>query len=142
MDEGPATEIRAGGLYSLSTVAGDLIFVAGMTPKVGDKLTRVGRFGAEVDAAAGAQLAGSAAERAVTVARAAAKQAGGVVTRIAQLTVFIAVADDFTALSEVADGASGALSTLGAPPARATVGVRTLPGGAPVEVRLVAVLER
>jgi hypothetical protein len=35
-------DITAGGLYSLATIVGDQIFVASITPKVGNRLIRTG----------------------------------------------------------------------------------------------------
>ncbi|WP_353507150.1 RidA family protein [Gordonia sp. ABSL11-1] len=61
--------------------------------------------------------------------------------RCVEMSVYIACSSDFTALSTVADGASDALAVefgLDGLPARSAVGVYALPGGAPVEVALVA----
>jgi enamine deaminase RidA (YjgF/YER057c/UK114 family) len=57
------------------------------------------------------------------------------------MTVCVCCTDGFTGLSAVADGASETLAArLGEEslPVRTAVGVRTLPGGAPVEVELIA----
>jgi enamine deaminase RidA (YjgF/YER057c/UK114 family) len=61
------------------------------------------------------------------------------------MSVYIACVDGFTDLSAVADGASEALEAHLGPvagrPARSAIGVRALPGGAPVEIELTAVVE-
>ena len=86
----------------------------------------------------------AAASRPTTVARlvVAALTAGhaGRVRRWLRMTVYVACADGFTDLSAVADGASEVLDGLGlGRPARSAIGVRALPGGAPVEVELTAI---
>ncbi|MFB9962337.1 Rid family hydrolase [Sinosporangium siamense] len=121
-----------------------LVFTAGMTPRRDGVLTVTGLVGAEVSVAAAAQAAGLAARNALS---AAAGAAGGVkhLRALLRLSVFIACAEGFTDLSKVADGASAALAAalpeLGAP-ARTAIGVRALPGGAPVEVELTAAYGR
>jgi len=96
-----------------------LVASAGMTPRRDGRLTLTGLVGRDLDVPAASEAAGLAARNAVA-----------------------AVADGFTDLSAVADGASAALDAL-APglgrPARSAVGVRALPGGAPVEVELTAI---
>jgi enamine deaminase RidA (YjgF/YER057c/UK114 family) len=72
-----------------------------------------------------------------------AAAAGGLgrVRRCLRLTVFVACTDGFSQLSAVADGASAALGEhvgRDALPVRSALGVRALPGGAPVEVELTA----
>jgi enamine deaminase RidA (YjgF/YER057c/UK114 family) len=109
-----------------------------MTPRRDGQLTAQGRVGVDVTAAAARQAAGVAAENAL----AAVADAGGGLNRVRtclRLTVYVACADDFVELSAVADGASAALEAHlgpGGRPARTAVGVRSLPGGAPVEVEL------
>jgi enamine deaminase RidA (YjgF/YER057c/UK114 family) len=113
-----------------------------MTPRRDGRLVLTGLVGAEVDLRAAADAAGISAVNALV---ACADAAGGLdrIVRGVRMTVYVACADGFTALSAVADGASAVLAErLGedALPVRAAVGVRALPGGAPVEVELIAVL--
>ncbi|GAA4516751.1 RidA family protein [Nonomuraea ferruginea] len=117
-----------------------LVVSAGMTPRRDGTLTVTGLVGGEVDTAAAAEAAGLAARNALA---AVADAAGGLdrLHGLLRLSVFIACVDGFTELSAVADGASAALArtapALGIP-ARTAVGVRALPGGAPVEIELTA----
>lgn len=121
-----------------------LIFSAGMTPRRDGVMTVTGLVGREVDRETAAQAAGLAATNALA---AIADAAGGPanVRALLQVNVFVACADGFTELSAVADGASAALSRAlpaCAGHARTTIGVRALPGGAPVEVDVTAVAAR
>lgn len=122
--------------------AGDvLVASAGMTPRRDGRLTVTGLVGRDLDVPAAREAAALAARNAV-----AAVAAGdlGRVRRWVRMTVYVACADGFTDLSAVADGASAVLDAV-APglgrPARSAVGVRALPGGAPVEVELTAIAE-
>jgi len=125
-----------------------LVTTAGMTPREGGRLTVTGLVGRDLDvttARAAAALAARNAVAAVTAAispAAVAPAAANGVRRWVRMTVYVACADGFTELSAVADGASAVLDEA-APdlgrPARSAVGVRALPGGAPVEVELTAI---
>lgn len=117
-----------------------LVMSAGMTPRVDGVMTVTGLVGRDLDvttARRAAALAACNAAAAVTDGR------PGRVRRWLRMAVYIACADGFTELSAVADGASSALEEL-APgigrPARSAIGVRALPGGAPVEVELTAIV--
>ncbi|MEU4828300.1 RidA family protein [Actinomadura citrea] len=116
-----------------------LVASAGMTPRRDGRLTLTGLVGRDLDVPAASEAAGLAARNAVA---AVADGDLGRVRRWVRMTVYVACADGFTDLSAVADGASAALDAL-APglgrPARSAVGVRALPGGAPVEVELTAI---
>lgn len=130
------------GRYVPYVVADRLVVTAGMTPRRAGRLVAAGIVGESLAAADARAAAGCAAENALAAVAAAA---GGLerVARCLRMTVFVACADGFTELSPVADGASEALETHLGPdalPARTTVGVRALPGGAPVEVELLALL--
>jgi enamine deaminase RidA (YjgF/YER057c/UK114 family) len=113
---------------------------AGMTPRVDGRLVVTGLVGADVDVATAADAAGIAARNALA---AVAGAAGGLdrVARLLRMSVFVACADGFTEASTVADGATAALVEHVGPdalPVRSAIGVRALPGGAPVEVELTA----
>jgi hypothetical protein len=118
-----------------------LIVSAGMTPRRDGVLTVTGVVGREVDVAT---ATGAAALAALNALAAVADAAGGLenMRALLRVSVFVACVDGFTELSAVADGASAALTRalpqLGEH-ARSAIGVRALPGGAPVEVELTAV---
>ncbi|MES9609353.1 Atu1372/SO_1960 family protein [Actinomadura sp. NPDC000929] len=124
--------------------AGDLLVAsAGMTPRRDGRLTATGLVGRDLDVPAAREAAALAVRNAVAaVANGDLRRSGSRVRRWVRMTVYVACADGFTDLSAVADGASAALEAL-APglgrPARSAVGVRALPGGAPVEVELTAI---
>jgi len=131
------------GRYAAAVVVGGLAYSAGMTPRRDGVLTVVGLVGEDVDVPAAAAAAGLAATNALV---AVAEAAGGLdrIERCVRMTVYVACAEGFTVLSAVADGASAVLAErLGEPalPVRAAVGVRALPGGAPVEVELSAAVK-
>lgn len=143
MSEPPAVP-RPQGAYVPAVAeplrAGDvLVASAGMTPRRDGRLTVTGLVGRDLTVA---EARGAAALAARNAAAAAADGDLGLVRRWVRMTVYVACADGFTELSTVADGASAALDEL-APalgrPARSAIGVRALPGGAPVEVELTAI---
>ena len=129
------------GSYVAAVVHGDLVYTAGMTPRVEGRLRFSGRIGRHVatdDAVAAIELATRNAIAAVDAVR-----GQRAVEQILQLTVYLACDMEFTDHSRLADSASATLfhtwpaAGLGA---RAAVGVSSLPGGAPVEVQLVIAL--
>jgi enamine deaminase RidA (YjgF/YER057c/UK114 family) len=134
--------IHPSGNYSPAVVTGNTVVSAGMTPRVDDKLAVsacVGRKSGDIAVDHAANLAGQSVQRAIDACRQALPDGGRLVRPIA-LTVYVRSGADFTRHSEVADGASAVLSATfgGQVPARAAVGVCSLPGGAPVEVVLSA----
>jgi enamine deaminase RidA (YjgF/YER057c/UK114 family) len=129
------------GKYVAAVVHNNLAFSAGMTPRQGGRLVARGVVGLDLSVEEARKAAYIAATNALT---AIAEAIGGVerIDRCLKLTVYIACAATFTRHSEVADGASDALQEwLGhrSVPARAAIGVASLPSGAPVEVELTAV---
>lgn len=127
------------GRYRPAVAYRGLVFTAGMTPRRDGRLV-TGRLGAEVDLATGRDAAGLAALRALS---AAAHEVGGLdrLDRLVRLGVLVRCTPEFTEQTAVADGASAALvEALGAAGqvARTAYGVPALPGGACVEVELVA----
>lgn len=129
------------GAYRAAVGGAGLIFSAGLTPRRDGELIVTGKVDHDVDIDTAKSAAGLAARNALS---ALADFAGGIenVGRLLQMTVYIACDAEFTAHSAVADGASAALvDVLGTEVtvARVAVGVISLPGGAPVEVQLVAV---
>ena len=131
------------GRYVAAVVDGDLVYTAGMTPRRDGRLLVTGRVGdtVGVDEAGGA--AGIAVRNALRACSTAADAAGRVVARPVRMTVWVACSADFTGQSAVADGASAVLGEVFGTdrlPVRAAIGAYALPGGAPVEVELVAAL--
>jgi enamine deaminase RidA (YjgF/YER057c/UK114 family) len=138
------TDVNPAGDYSVSRTVGDLVFTAGMTPRRDGVLIATGVLGRDVLAEDGRALASYAAGRALEAAVASFKE-GDQLASIVSMTVFIATDPSFTQLSYVADGATERIrdalpeSTM---PVRAAIGVASLPGGAPVEVQLIGLIER
>src|SRR3954471_6040722 len=93
------------GAYAEAVQSGNLLFVSGMLPVDGRTPVFVGRVGAELDVATGAQSARLAALNALAVAR---EHLGSLdrVTRIVRLGVSIATSGDVRDQPTVADGAS------------------------------------
>lgn len=132
---------RPRGDYCSVTIHQKVAYTAGMTPRRDGSLQVVGRVGEAVSVA----QAFDAAELAASNALAAVVDAvGGLerIERVLSMTVWVMAATTFTEHSAVADGASGLVRrVLGSePPARAAVGVASLPGGSPVEVAMVVAL--
>ena len=117
------------------------MYVSGQVPRVGDKIVCVGRVGADVT------LAQAQAASKICVMRALAlleRSLGSLdhVAQVARMTVFVNSAESFTQQSEVADGASQALTAVLGDAGRHTrtsVGVAQLPKNAAVEVDLIVV---
>lgn len=123
------------GDYSLAREADGLLFLAGMTPRDASGALVPGIVGADLSLDGARAAARLATERALAAASEHPR-----FDRAVSMTVFVRCTSAFTELSAVGDGASGAIAVWapGAPPpARAVVGVASLPGGAPVEVQLV-----
>lgn len=131
------------GLYKPAVRFGDLIFTAGMTPRKDGVLLASGKLTAEAasDPEKYRQAVCQAAENALTAAENCLEE-GERLVQILSLTVYINAAPEFTGLSKVADLASAYLAErLGQEAgtgARAAVGVASLPGNAPFEIKLTA----
>lgn len=112
-----------------------------MTPRRGGTLVVTGRVGAELTVEDAKAAAAVAVRNALAAVRSVVPS--GTSFRPVEMVVYVAAAAGFTALSAVADGASDVIAeTLGEEnlPARSAIGVYTLPGGAPVEISLTAVI--
>lgn len=136
------SSVRPHGHYVAAVVQGETVVSAGMTPRSDEKLMAVGRVESAtgvpgtIDIPTAADLAGHAVTRALA-ACAEVLPEGATLVRPIAMTVFVRCGSDFTAHSTVADGASQVLhERFAVLPARAAVGVISLPGGAPVEVQL------
>jgi enamine deaminase RidA (YjgF/YER057c/UK114 family) len=133
-------ELRVGGNYVPVRRHGDLLFVAGQIPRVGDAIVVTGRAGGEVDLAAARRGAAICAMRALALLR---RSVGTLehVAAVVRVGVYVSSAEGFTQQSEVADGASEVLRRVlgeAGAHARTSVGVSALPKNATVELELVA----
>jgi enamine deaminase RidA (YjgF/YER057c/UK114 family) len=122
--------------------AGPFAFVAGQVPMVDGEVLHPGTLGAGISVEQAAEAARQAAVQALSALRGALgtfDQLDG----IAQVTVYVAAAPDFTQHPQVANGASELLTAVlgdAGRHARAAVGVASLPLGASVEVAVTATL--
>lgn len=131
----PSTPKPAGS-YKSCVLAGDLLFVSGVTPKRDGILVYKGRIGEQFTVEDGMQAARLCALNLLSVVKSAL---GGwnEIVQFVKLTGYICSSPDFTQHPKVMDGASTLLAELfgeqGAH-ARCAVGVASLPGGACVEI--------
>jgi enamine deaminase RidA (YjgF/YER057c/UK114 family) len=132
-------QAQAVGDYVTSKVVGNLIFTAGMTPRIKMQLISEGHLGKEISVSDGKELAYHACARAIDVAKQVADANGKKILEVVSMTVYIATTSDFQDHSVVANGASNAIRDLinSKIPVRTAVGVTSLPSGAPVEVQLI-----
>ncbi|SMQ71014.1 RidA family protein [Agreia sp. VKM Ac-1783] len=131
---------RPAGAYAVARAVGDLVHTAGMTPRRDGTLVARGTLGDTIDDDSGRELAALATERALDAATSILGP-GEHLVEVVSLTVFIAATSSYERHSSIADAASAVIVDRmpGAPlPVRAAVGVASLPGGAPVEVQLIA----
>lgn len=130
------------GNYVPAKRHGDLVYTSGMTPRDNGVLM----FTGAVSATAPLETYQAAVELATKNARTAARVLLASHERVAgilSLTVYIAAEQGFTAHARLADFASAWLQReIGDEgiACRAAIGVATLPGNAPVEVQLVAII--
>lgn len=127
------------GIYAEAVQSGNLLFLTGMLPTVGQEAKFIGRFGAELDVEAGRRAAHLAALNALAVAR---EYLGSLdkVTRIVRLGVAVATSGDVRDQAKVADGASELLQDVFGKdknPCRLVYGVASLPLGTPVELEVI-----
>lgn len=134
-------EFKIGGNYTPLVRDGNLLYISGQIPRVGDAIVLPGKVGASLTVAQAQIAAGISALRCLGLL----KQALGSldqVRAIPRITVYVRSAEDFDQQSEVANGASDLLhEILGAAGAhtRTSVGVMQLPKSAAVEVDMIAV---
>jgi len=125
--------------YVPVVIQGNLAFVSGQVPMAEGKPIWLGRLGAEVDVATGAEAARRCALQSLAALRA---ELGTLdrVRRVVKASVFVACAPDFTEQPKVANGASDLFVEVfgeAGKHARAAVGCASLPLGAPVEIEVV-----
>jgi enamine deaminase RidA (YjgF/YER057c/UK114 family) len=117
-----------------------LVFVSGQIPSRGGGLPRTGLVGADVTLEEAIEEARWCAINVLSQLRGATGTLDGI-ERIVRLGVFVASAPGFTSQPAVANGASELMMDVfgeDGKHARATVGVASLPLGAPVEVDAIA----
>ena len=120
--------------------SGSIAFVAGQVPMADGQVVHPGKLGATVSVEMGQEGAGIAALQALSALR---DHLGSLdrLTKVLQLTVFVAADPEFVEHATVANGASDLLIELLGPEgrhARFTVGVASLPLGASVEIAMTA----
>jgi len=126
------------GNYVPAKRFGSLVFVSGMTPRENGVLKAVGKI-AEGEPIERYKAAVELATRNALRAAETVLASGEVLAEAVSLTVYLNTTPDFTAHARIADFASTVLAEVfGSVPSRAAIGVNSLPGGAPVEISLVA----
>ncbi len=131
------------GKYVPATRSGNLIFTAGMTPRIDGVLQYAGKVSAAEPLESYRDAVRIAAANALTAARNQLAE-GERIAQVLSFWVYINAEQDFTAHAKLADFASDYLNEeLGAAgvAARAAIGMGTLPGNAPVEVQLICAAE-
>jgi enamine deaminase RidA (YjgF/YER057c/UK114 family) len=131
------------GAYLESVQTGNLLYLSGMLPVVGQEPKFVGRLGKEFNVEQGREAARIAALNVLSVTR---KHLGSLdrVTKVVKLAVYLATEGDFFAQPKVADAASELLRDVFGPdklPVRIVLGVASLPLGMPVELEVVLEVE-
>ena len=128
------------GNYVPATRFENLIFTAGMTPRINGVLMQEGKIGADVPVETYRDAVRQAAKNALTAARNKLTE-GERIVQLLSVTVYFNGVEQFTKHSKIADLASEyfceELGEAGIG-SRAAVGVATLPGNAPVEISIVA----
>lgn len=128
------------GKYVPATRYGNLIYTAGMTPRDNGVLIQKGKISSSQPTDTYKAAVRQSAANALTAARNLLVE-GERFEQVVSLTVFLNAEDTFEAHASLADFASGYLyeqlgdAGIGS---RAAIGVASLPGGAPVEIQLVA----
>ena len=129
-------EIKVGGNYAPVVRDGELVYVSGQIPRVGDEVVVVGAAGVDVSLEQARLAARVGAMRALALVSRVAGSLSDVVA-VPRMTVFVRSGPSFTQQSEVADAASDLLAEVLGPVGvhtRTSVGVAQLPKGATVEI--------
>ncbi len=124
--------------YQPAVRSGAYVYVSGQLPLAGGELLVAGKVGAEVAPERAKELAARCALNALAAVEALVGLES--VVQIVKVVGFVAVAEGFTAIPAVVNGASdlfGAVFGEAGRHARSAVGVAELPLGAPVEVEVV-----
>lgn len=130
------------GKYLPASRFGKMIYTAGMTPRRNGVLIQCGKVKTEAPVSAYKAAVEQAAANALTAATHSLTK-NETIGQILALNVYINAEETFEAHSSLADFASEYLyQKLGerAIGSRAAIGVGSLPGGAPIEIQLIAVV--
>ena len=128
------------GSYVAASQAGSLVFISGMLPLSGGALVRTGKFGADIDADEGVELARLCALNGLAVLK---DHLGGSLDRVSKcvkITGYIASAPGFNSQPAVINGASDLMVEVfgdAGRHARAAVGSSELPLDAPLEITFI-----
>ena len=126
--------------YVPAVRSGNLVFLAGQIARGADGKFLAGKVGRDLTEAQAAEAARTCALQLLAALRAEIGDLAKV-KRIVRVGGFVNGTDDFTAQPTVVNGASDLLVAVfgeAGKHARASVGVNSLPAGAPVEIELVA----
>lgn len=126
--------------YVPGVVTGNLIYVSGQTPTKDGKLVYRGKLGSEMDVEEGYKAARLAGINCVAELKLVLGDLNRV-KRLVKLSGYVASSDGFTKQPAVVNGASDLMLEIwgeNGRHARKAIGVNELPGGAPVEVELIA----
>lgn len=133
------------GKYVIATRWENLIWTAGLTPRINGVMQKPGKIMADAeDLSSYREIVATAAENALAAVRSKLCD-GEKIAGILSMTVYIAAESSFTAHAKFADMASEYLyEKLGQASvcARVSVGVASLPGDAPLEIQLVAGVQK
>ncbi len=130
------------GKYLPASRSGNLVFSAGMTPRLNGALIFCGEVRADEPLETYREAVRLAAANALHAVSNALGE-GEAIEKVLMINVYIRAQEGFQAHAKLADFASDYLyERLGEAGigARAAVGVASLPGGAPVEIQLVAAI--
>jgi len=140
----PGKPIPAGN-YSLAVKAGDFVFTSGQTPKKNGVLIAKGKIGEVITPEDGYMLARRATLNALAAIESVIEDLNKI-EKIVKVTVFVNSAPGFTGQVQAANGVTDLLVDMfgieNGRPARSAVGVAELPGDAPCEVELIALLKK
>ncbi|NUB28135.1 RidA family protein [Azospirillum brasilense] len=129
------------GHYVPAKRHGDMVFVSGMTPRKNGKLLHAGQVVWDTPVETYRHAVELATENALQAA-AAQLAIGERIVSVLNLTVYVNAPTGYTCHSQIADFASHCIESHaveGGVPSRTAIGVSSLPGGAVVEVALIAV---
>lgn len=132
------------GNYVPALRHGDMIFTSGMTPRENGILQFTGSVSEDHDVETYRDASRLAASNALTAARGQLK-AGEEIAVILNFVVFVNSPSGYELHSRIADFASSFLVEVLGPTSlgsRSAVGVSSLPGDAPVEIQIVALVKR
>jgi enamine deaminase RidA (YjgF/YER057c/UK114 family) len=129
--------------YVPAVRTGNLVFLAGQVARTPDGKMIAGKVGRDLTEAQAADAARTCALQLLAALKAEIGDLSKV-KRIVRVGGFVNCTEDFTAQPKVVNGASDLLVAVfgeAGKHARASVGVNSLPAGAPVEIELVAEVE-